>query len=358
MNSNSSSIPVIDFASFVNGTDEDRLRTSSSIDEACRQTGFFYLINHGVDEKLIERVYSQSKRFFSQSIDEKMKLFIGSSAHGNNRGYTPLFEEKLSAKGDLKEAFDLALELPADDIDRLERSASLYGPNVWPENLPGLTDRKRLVVSSLFRLFVPGFRQCIYDEFYLAMKKLGFALLEAFSMSLNLSKDYFTKLFEKPMMTMRILRYPPQIDVVDDEQLGCGAHTDYECFTILSQSNDKKALQILNTQDEWVDVVPLDNCFVVNIGDMLQRWTNDRFKSTVHRVINRNDEERYSVAVFFGPNYWTEVRPISTDDERLGRSTSFDKYPPVVAGHYLNKRFDETYQYRADQKNKRIDQSE
>ena len=130
-------IPLIDFGPFLHGNDEDRQRVSSKIGDACRNVGFFYLSNHGISSELIERVYDQAKRFFSQSLDDKMKLYIGACPYGNNRGYTPMLEEKLSPKGDLKEGFDLAMELPPDDKDRVERGASLYGPNFWPENFEG-----------------------------------------------------------------------------------------------------------------------------------------------------------------------------------------------------------------------------
>lgn len=130
-------IPLIDFDPFLNGTDEDRRRVSLEIGDACRNVGFFYILNHGIPSSVLDRVYDQAKKFFSQSIEEKMKMYIGSCPCGNNRGYTPMYEEKLSPKGDIKEGFDIALELPADDKDRIERGASLYGPNFWPENLPG-----------------------------------------------------------------------------------------------------------------------------------------------------------------------------------------------------------------------------
>jgi isopenicillin N synthase-like dioxygenase len=137
----SEEIPVIDFARFLNGDDADREAVALEIGTACRDVGFFYLSNHGISSVLIERVYEQAERFFSQAIDEKMRLYIGSCPWANNRGYTPLFEEKLSVKGDLKEAFDFGLELSADDVDRVERAATLYGPNFWPDNLPGKTRR-------------------------------------------------------------------------------------------------------------------------------------------------------------------------------------------------------------------------
>ena len=130
-------IPLVNFAPFLNGTDEDRQKVSSQIGNACRNVGFFYLSNHGVPLSVIERVYEQAKQFFSQSTEEKMKVYIGSCPYGNNRGYTPRFEEKLSSKGDLKEGFDIAMELTENDEDRIERGALLYGPNFWPDNLNG-----------------------------------------------------------------------------------------------------------------------------------------------------------------------------------------------------------------------------
>lgn len=136
-------IPLIDFDPFLNGTDEDRKRVSIKIGDACRDIGFFYLINHGMPSSNIEQVYQQAERFFSQKLEDKMKYYIGSCPYKNNRGYTPLYEEKLSIKGDIKEAFDIALELPEDDYDRIHKGANLYGPNFWPDNLQGKINLKR-----------------------------------------------------------------------------------------------------------------------------------------------------------------------------------------------------------------------
>lgn len=162
-------------------------------------------------------------------------------------------------------------------------------------------------------------------------------MLEAFALALHLPADHFRDMCGKPMVTMRLLRYPPQPVVEDEDQLGCGAHTDYECFTLLSQSNHS-GLQVLNSQGNWVDAPPIANTFVVNIGDLMQRWTNDQFTSTTHRVINTSGAERYSIPVFFGPNFFAEIRSLIVDQT--------PKYDPVLAGRYLIQRFDDTYQYR------------
>lgn len=152
----SEDIPVIDFGLFLTGNEEDRRRISTEIGNACRDVGFFYLANHGVPSSMVDAVYDQAKRFFGQSMEEKMKIYIGSCPGANNRGYTPMFEEKLSVKGDLKEGFDLALELPIDDRDRIERGATLYGPNVWPENLPGHFPFSRCSSNLVFYFRIPS----------------------------------------------------------------------------------------------------------------------------------------------------------------------------------------------------------
>jgi len=169
------------------------------------------------------------------------------------------------------------------------------------------------------------------------MVSLGHRVLESFALALNLPSNYFKSMCKKPMVTMRLLHYPAQPIIYDEDQLGCGAHTDYECFTLLSQSN-QSGLQVKNINGEWINAPPIENTFVVNIGDLMQRWTNDQFKSTIHRVINTSGTTRYSIPVFFGPDYFAQIKCLINDE--------IPKYPPVIAGEYLISRFDDTYHYR------------
>ncbi len=182
-----------------------------------------------------------------------------------------------------------------------------------------------------------GFRELIYDQYYLKILSLGHQLLEAFALSLYLPSNYFKSMCQKPMVTMRLLHYPPQSIIIDQDQLGCGKHTDYECFTLLSQSN-QSGLQVLNQNEEWINALPIQNTFVVNIGDLMQRWTNDQFKSTIHRVINNSGTTRYSIPTFFGPDYFTCIESLIKDQIPI--------YKPIIAGQYLTQRFNETYHYR------------
>jgi isopenicillin N synthase-like dioxygenase len=139
------------------------------------------------------------------------------------------------------------------------------------------------------------------------------------------------------MVAMRLLYYPPQPIVVDEDQLGCGAHADYECFTFLSQSN-QLGLQVLNSNGEWINAVSIENTFVVNIGDLMQRWTNDQFKSTVHRVIHTSGTKRCLIPIFFCPDYFSQMKCLINDET--------PKYKPVIVKEYLTQRFDHTYHYR------------
>jgi len=311
-----SEIPVIDFGPFLNGADEAREEVAARIGAACREAGFFYLKNHGIPDELFDRVYAEARRFFSLPESKKREVYVGLT--DRVRGYSPHLEEKLSKKGDLKEAFDLALEIPEDDPDRL-LGARLYGPNLWPADLP-------------------GFRETIYDDYFLRVMELGKQVLQAFALALSLPDDYFNKFTHKPLSNLRVLYYPPQLGPIDPDMLGCGAHTDYECFTLLAQT-DAGGLQVQNAGGEWVEAPPIPGTFVVNIGDMMARWTNDVFASTPHRVINRSGRERFSLPFFFGADYWAPLACLPTCQS----PSNPPKYPSVKAGDYLCSRYDSTF---------------
>lgn len=316
-----SQIPLIDFAPFLHGDEKARRQVAGKIGAACHDTGFFYLENHGIEPPIFDSVYAQARKFFALPMNEKMKLYIGKSAR--NRGYSPMREEKLSAKGDLKESFDLALELPEDDPDA-QRGALFYGPNAWPRD--------------------DEFRRAIYDEYYLRVLALGRQVFRAFAMALGLDADHFAPLTRKPMCNLRVLYYPPQEGAIDPEMLGCGAHTDYECFTLLAQT-DAGGLQVQDARGEWIQAPPIEGAYVVNIGDMMARWTNGVFASTPHRVINRSGRERLSLPFFFGADYFAKLECLETccDAENPPR------YAPLLAGDYLRSRYDATFVYRQNE---------
>jgi isopenicillin N synthase-like dioxygenase len=186
----------------------------------------------------------------------------------------------------------------------------MSGPNVWPE--------------------FPSFKETV-GEYYAEILKLARRLIRLFALVLDLPETFFDKFVSTPGAMGRLLHYPPQA-ANDPEALGIGAHTDIECFTILCQGT-VPALQILNAKGEWIQAPPIPGSFVVNIGDMLARWTNDKFISTVHRVWNITGKERYSIPFFFGANY---DAVISTLESCLTDGQT--KYEPVLAGDYVYKR--------------------
>lgn len=145
---------------------------------------------------------------------------------------------------------------------------------------------------------------------------------------------------------MKVLHYPPQTGPVDDRVIGIGAHTDFECFTMLWQQPEIQALQVLNQDKKWVDAPPVSGTLVMNIGDQFARWTNDVFKSTVHRAINRSGVERYSLPLFFGTDYDVELVPIPScvSEDRPA------KYPIVTAGDHVKQRLKATYGHNHDKR--------
>lgn len=181
-------------------------------------------------------------------------------------------------------------------------------------------------------------------EYYTNMLQLGGLLLKSFARGVGVNDHFFDEKFRKPMAQMRLLRYPPTPNL-NNKQIGAGEHTDFGWITMIAQ--DKVGgLEVLNKQGEWVDVPAIPLSLVVNIGDLMSRWTNDQYEATFHRVINRNKKERYSIAFFMDPDYHARVECLGS----CMSETRPAKYPPIVAGEYMNKRFYETTTFREHKK--------
>ncbi|CAN0092914.1 unnamed protein product [Ascophyllum nodosum] len=286
------------------------------IGKACKDFGFFYLENHGVPEEVMRYVFDQSKAFFSLDIKEKMKV----KADKNNHGYTPMHEEIVDpehqSKGDTKEGYYVFREI---DPDSEEATKPLRGPNQWPcENL------------------LPGWEAAMTDYFD-RMHALGLRLTRLLAVGIGLEPSSFEDCFSQPMSVVRLLHYSAEVSDPSNGVLGTGAHSDYGLMTMLA-TDDVPGLQVL-LDGEWHDVPPRPGAFVCNLGDMLQRWTNDHFRSTVHRVVNKLGRERYSIPYFFEPNFDTQVEcfPQFCSDK------SPAKYPPVTSGMYLIGKYSKTH---------------
>ena len=313
-------LPVIDLGHFRNGSPDARQHIARAIGDACRHTGFFYIINHGVAQASIDALIHHSMRFFHQPLEEKLKLDIDQVQR--HRGYVPqgALYAGVDAEPDVQEGYEVSLELPHDDPDYLAGNIML-GPNAWPDNLP-------------------GFQRAVY-AYYESVLGLARVLLRTFEMALGLEEGWFDKKTDKPMAQLRLIYYPPQAGPIDPRRIGIGAHTDYECFTLLLQ-DDVGGLQVGHRNGEWIQATPVPGSMVVNIGDMLMRWTNGEFVSTPHRVINRSGRERLSFPFFFGANHDCVVTPIEhfVSDERPAR------YPPTRCGWWTEMMITNAYEYR------------
>jgi isopenicillin N synthase-like dioxygenase len=306
------SVPIVDISGLCSPDRAERERVADEIGHAAREVGFLYVSGSGLDESLFERMLAATKEFFALPVEEKMRSYIGLSRC--HRGYVPVGEEGVeTGTPDVKEAFDTALDLPADDPDYLAGNPML-GPNTWPD--------------------LAGFADAV-TAYYDAILEVGHRLLWAFAVALGEDPDVFSRHATKTPSQLRLVHYPYNPDAED--ALGIGAHTDYECFTLLKPT--APGLEVLNGAGEWIDVPPVEGTFVVNIGDMLELWTNGAFVATSHRV-RKVVEERYSFPLFFNVDYDTEVKPLPQFDSAGGTDR-----PTLRAGEHLFAQTAQTFAY-------------
>lgn len=322
---NFDSIPLIDIEGLFSPHLADRQAVADKVGEACRTIGFLYITNHQVPQNLLDEVYRVADEFYSLPDEQKLQYDINRS--GRHRGYVAIgglaADSHDQTAFDLHEAYEVSLELPDTDPDYLAGNI-MYGPNLWSAH-------------------PPDFQSVIYSYFK-SVLSLGQLLFRCFALALDLPETYFDDKITKPMAQLRILHYPPQVETIDPKHLGVGAHTDYECFTILAQS--APGLQVRNNLDQWIEAPPIPGAFVINIGDVMARWTNDLFTSTVHRVINTTGEKRFSLPFFFGANYNAVIKCLEScqTEERPAR------YTPITAGECTVENITAAYSYRKNRK--------
>jgi isopenicillin N synthase-like dioxygenase len=306
------SVPTVDISGLRSSERAQREQVAAEIGRAASEVGFFYVSGTGVDDELFVRMLAVTKEYFALPVEEKMRSYIGLSRC--HRGYVPVGEEGVeTGTPDLKEAFDTALDLPPDDPDHVAGNPML-GPNTWPD--------------------LPGFAEAV-TAYYDAVLDVGHRLLWAFAVALGEDPDVFSRHATKTPSQLRLVHYPFNPDAEDGH--GIGAHTDYECFTLLKPT--APGLEVLNGAGEWIDVSPVDGTFVVNVGDMLELWTDGAFVATSHRV-RKVVEERYSFPLFFNVDYHTEVKPLP-QFAADGATTR----PALRAGEHLFAQTAQTFAY-------------
>ncbi len=279
-------LPVVDLGGMPARGSAARLCIANEMDAACRDPGFLLITGHGIPAILFERAFAAARQFFVRPLAEKSRVAIEHSPV--HRGWFALGRENLDpgtqkSGGDLKEGIKIGRDLPPDH-PLVMAGVPLHGPNQWPEG-------------------IPGFRE-VWTEYHARLTALGRELMSCFALALGLPPEHFDPFLDQPMTTAGPLRYPPFTSGGD--RLSAGAHTDYGCLTLLAQ-HELPGLEVLARDGTWYSVPVVQGALVVNVGDMLARWTNDRYASTVHRVVNRSARERYSIPFFYDPNHDTPV---------------------------------------------------
>ncbi|WP_225205723.1 isopenicillin N synthase family dioxygenase [Novosphingobium huizhouense] len=298
-------LPVVDITALVQGDRAARAAVAAQLDRACADAGFLTITGAQLDPAIFARVLARAKAYFAQDEATKMASYIGKSV--NHSGYVPVGEEQFAgATPDLKEAFDCNRDYRAEEGRR-----PLLGPNLWPE--------------------MPGFREDVL-AYYEHVTAIGRQLFAAFALALGLEEDHFAAHTRHSPSQLRLIHYP--FDPTAQDRPGIGAHTDYECFTLLYATT--AGLQIVDRDGAWRDVPLVPDSLIMNIGDMMEIMSNGRYLATRHRV-KRVAQERYAFALFHACDYDHVVAPVVRGEA--------PRYAPLKSGEHLFNQTAQTFRY-------------
>ena len=303
-------VPLIDIAPFIVGERLGRERVATEVRAACEEIGFFLIVGHGFPETLATRIYDVSRAFFDLPLEEKNAVAETGPVMGGLMHFA-LGEEALAAT--------LGNEAIADLKETLDFGPGFFGDR-WPANPPGL--------------------ESAWLAYYEAMSDLAATLRGIFATALALEPDCFEDKFEGHLSTLRVIDYPEQRMSPVPGQLRAGAHSDYGVLTILRTEDAPGGLEVLTRTGSWIGVPHIEGSFVVNIGDAMMRWTNDRWISTRHRVANPPAQHgrptrRQSIAFFHNPARDTVIECLPPFREAGGPT----KYPAITYGEYAELRY-------------------
>jgi isopenicillin N synthase-like dioxygenase len=320
-------VSTIDISGWANGTQAERQSICAQIDQMGRDVGFLLLAGHGLDEALCRDALDAAGQFFD--LDVATKVRYRPTDKSVNRGYAGYGEESLAyslgveALPDMFEAFNMGVELSRergtvhDDPYFVAEAHRFFAPNVWPIELPELRE--------------------VWLRYFAACERLANQLDEICSLALGMGPDHIRRFTSRSPNVMRANNYQRRAEhsAPQPGQVRMGAHTDYGVMTILL-ADPVPGLQIMGPEHSWHDVVPVPGCLIVNFGDLLAEWTNDRWKSTLHRVVpppadTIGEARRRSIAFFHEANYdaLIEVMPSCI------RPGETPRYSPVTAGDHL-----------------------
>ena len=313
-------VPVIDLA-------RPQDEVVHAIADACTKVGFLTIVGHGVDPAVEDAAWTSARAFFDLPLDEKLAVAMPEA--GYPYGYTPISGETLAASlgevapPDLKQSLAIGPVDPAPRKPRDDGEAWARLPNRWPIRPAGL--------------------RAAWEDYYRSMSALATRLMQLFALGLDLPDDHFLPLIDAHVSAMRFLDYPAPDAPALPGQLRAGAHTDYGTLTILRQEQRPGGLEVLGPDGAWMPVPAVPGGYVVNLGDTMARWTNDRWRSTLHRVVNpsadaHGDTRRQSVAFFHNANWDAMIKCLPTC---VGPGES-PKYSPVAAGPHLMDKYRRT----------------
>ncbi len=312
-------IPVIDFSPFLEDDPDGKQRVAQMIYRACHEVGFMYLKNHGIPEGVIAQAFEQSQQFFALPMEEKQK--IAWSSETSNRGYIGIERERLDEHqpGDLKEAFNVGRDVSPEELTEADKALVL---NKWPE---GQDSFKRTI-----------------SDFFEVCAEAASRVFRAFAIALDMPETYIVDKHQSKGYTLRLLHYPPMNVTPKPGQIRAGAHSDYGTLTLLFQ-DDVGGLEVLTKRGDWMSAPCVPGTILINTGDLTERWSNDVFRSTKHRVglphPDKAGRDRYSIAFFCQPDADADIVcfPSCQSDDNPPR------YAPIKSGDYLLSRLQATY---------------
>ena len=308
-------VPLIDFGPFLGGTLEGKRKVAQEISQACEHIGFFLITGHGVAQSLIEKTQAVSREYFALPVEEKVQLRMPPDRY---RGYIPLCGQTAAltignqTPPDLVEQFAIGpIDFPVDDYHTGPQAGTYFAANQWPES--------------------PTPMRAVWEEYYRKMEGLAEAIMRSFALALDLPETYFNDKIDQHITNFSVLHYPGQAEEPEPDQLRAGAHSDLGSLTIIYQDSATGGLQVYTREEQWIDVPLIEGSFVVNLGDLMAEWTNDRWVSTPHRVVNpprsHAHQDRLSIGFFHQPNYDAVIECIETccgpdNPPKYGRTTS------------------------------------
>ena len=318
-------VPVIDVTPFRDGDAPIRRAIAGQVGRAIHDIGFLVITGHGVDPALIRQVQDVSDAFFNLDAAEKHRVLR--PAPDIARGYIPLEAESvgrsqgLDVPGDLNESLMIGpVDVPQTDYFIGPDAGRHFHPNLWPDNPPEL--------------------QRLYEAYFRVMGALAADLMTMFALALDLDEAFFAGLVDRHISRLRVRNYPAPLVPPKPGQLRAGAHADYGSLTILRAQDKPGGLQVHNRLGEWVDVPIAPNSYIVNIGELMARWTNGQWKATLHRVVNPPAElaaasRRLSLVFFHNPNYDAPVAGLP-GTVAPGEVAQFG---PTTSGEHLSAQF-------------------